>query len=491
MPKKADSGDTTAGLLAYLFGPGDRDEHTDPHLVAAWDPALPCPARTPDRMTLSTLAQLLDAPVDALRAPKPAEHVWHTSIRNAPTDRVLSDAEWAKIAAEMVHVAGIAPHGDEQACRWVAVRHAPDHIHLVATLARRDGTGPRIRGDIPRMHTAARAFETALGLQAMSPLDQTARRAPVTGEKEKATRRGLTEPARATLQRAVREAAALATGDTDFLTRLRDAGLRVREHHNPTTGAVDGYAVALPGDRADHGTRPVWFSGRTLAYDLSLPRIRERFHPTITPADLTRAHTRIREAAALLARAGRTQGAGDVAALGDLLTVTAAVSPTTVRDQVRAAATRFEQASRAPGTRTLQGTARTHFKAATRALEHAPRTARAGGAPAVLNLLIALIEAVEAATAWHRAHDHHAQATAAAQAAVLLREAADLTGTPARTTTPPRTPSRTVRVTPAPARGPATPPPVTAVPPRPPTGPHPAPRPGPAPGPAPGPGRSR
>ncbi|MFE3486289.1 mobilization protein [Streptomyces griseus] len=489
MPKKADSGDTTAGLLAYLFGPGDRDEHTDPHLVAAWDPALPCPARTPDRMTLSTLGQLLDAPVDALRAPKPAEHVWHTSIRNAPTDRTLTDTEWAKIAAEMMHVAGIAPHGDEQACRWVAVRHAPDHIHLVATLARRDGNGPRIRGDIPRMHTAARAFETALGLQAMSPLDQTAPRAPATGEKEKATRRGLTEPARATLQRAVREAAALATGDTDFLTRLRDAGLRVREHHDEN-GAVDGYAVALPGDRADHGTRPVWFSGRTLAYDLSLPRIRERFHPTISPADLTRAHTRIREAAALLARAGRTQGAGDVAALGDLLTVTAAVSPATVRDQVRAAAARFEQASRAPGTRTLQGTARTHFKAATRALEHAPRTARAGGAPAVLNLLIALIEAVEAATAWHRAHDHHAQATAAAQAAALLREAADLTGTPARTTTP-RIPSRTVRVTPTPNRGPATPPPTTAVPPRPPTRPHPAPRPGPAPGPAPGPGRSR
>ncbi|MYR14544.1 mobilization protein, partial [Streptomyces sp. SID724] len=450
MPKKADSGDTTAGLLAYLFGPGDRDEHTDPHLVAAWDPALPCPARTPDRMTLSTLAQLLDAPVDALRGPRPAEHVWHTSIRNAPTDRTLTDTEWAKIAAEMMHVAGIAPHGDEQACRWVAVRHAPDHIHLVATLARRDGNGPRIRGDIPRMHTAARAFETALGLQAMSPLDQTAPRAPATGEKEKATRRGLTEPARATLQRAVREAAALATGDTDFLTRLRDAGLRVREHHDEN-GAVDGYAVALPGDRADHGTRPVWFSGRTLAYDLSLPRIRERFHPTISPADLTRAHTRIREAAALLARAGRTQGAGDVAALGDLLTVTAAVSPATVRDQVRAAAARFEQASRAPGTRTLQGTARTHFKAATRALEHAPRTARAGGAPAVLNLLIALIEAVEAATAWHRAHDHHAQATAAAQAAALLREAADLTGTPARTTTP-RIPSRTVRVTPTPNR---------------------------------------
>ncbi|MGW7095480.1 mobilization protein [Streptomyces sp. NPDC054874] len=481
MPKKAEQGADTAGLLAYLFGPGDRDEHTDPHIVAAWDPALPCPARHPDRITLSALALLLDAPVDALRGPKPAEHVWHASIRNAPTDRTLTDAEWATVAAEMVAVAGIAPHDDEHGCRWVAVRHAPDHIHIVATLARRDGRHPRIRGDILRMHTAARAFETSLGLTPMSPLDTTARRAPATGEKEKATRRGLTETARASLQRAVRQAAALATDDTDFLNRLRDAGLRVREHHDHN-GTVDGYAVALPGDRADHGTRPVWFSGRTLAYDLSLPRIRERFHPTITPADITRAHTHIREAAALLARAGRTEGAGDVAALGDLLAVAAATSPATVRDKVRAAATRFEQASRAPGARTLDGTARTRFKAATRALEHAPRTARGGGAPAVLNLLLALIEAVEAATAWHRAQHHRAQTTAAAQAAVLLREAAALTGAPTRTPTP-RTMPRTVRVTPAPARGPATPPPVTAVPPRPPAGPH--------PGPGTGPGRSR
>ncbi|MFF1265990.1 mobilization protein [Streptomyces anulatus] len=484
MPKKGEQGADTAGLLAYLFGPGDRDEHTDPHIVAAWDPALPCPARTPDPMTLSGLALLLDAPVDALRGPRPVEHVWHVSVRNAPTDRTLTDAEWATVAAEMVAVAGIAPHGDEQACRWVAVRHAPDHIHIVATLARQDGRHPRIRGDIVRMHTAARGFETAWGLSPMSPLDETARRAPATGEKEKAARRGLSEPARETLQRTVRQAAALATDDTDFLNRLRDAGLRVREHHDEN-GAVDGYAVALPGDRADHGSRPVWFSGRTLAYDLSLPRIRERYEPALTPADITRAHHRIREAAVLLARAGRTEGAGDVAALGDLLTVAAATSPAVVRDKVRAAAAVFEQASRAPGARTLDGTARTRFKAATRALEHAPRTAR-GGAPAVLNLLLALVEAIEAATAWHRAQHHRAQTTAAAQAAVLLREAADLTTTPARTTTPrpaARTVPRTVRVTPAAERGPAASPPVTGVPPRPPTGTH--------PGPGLGPGRSR
>lgn len=105
----------------------------------------------------------------------------------------------------------------------------------------------------------------------MSPLDQTARRRPVPGEAEKAARRGLVETAREVLQRSVRTAAALARGDTDFLERLQDAGLPVRERRDDD-GVLVGYAVALPGDRVDRGSRPVWFAGSTLAYDLSLPR---------------------------------------------------------------------------------------------------------------------------------------------------------------------------------------------------------------------------
>ncbi|MFD3940503.1 mobilization protein [Streptomyces sp. NPDC058611] len=461
MPKKAETGSTTIDLLAYLFGHGERDEHVDPHLVAAWDPDLPCPARTPGRMSLADLALLLDAPVEALRGPRPDEHVWHVSVRNAPGDRTLSDAEWAEVAAAMVHAAGIAEYGHEQACRWIAVRHADDHIHLLATLARQDGRHPRLRGDILNMHTAARAFEARWDLTPMSPLDRTARRRPVTGEAEKAARRGLAETARKVLQRTVRTAAALAHGDTDFLDRLRDAGLRVRERRDEA-GTLLGYAVALPGDRADHGSRPVWFSGSTLAYDLSLPRVRERFTPLVTPADWALAEHRIREASALLGRAGQDEGAGDVAALGDLLAVTAAHSPALVRDRVQAAADAFEQAARAPGARSLEGRARAGWRASTRALEHAPRAARGGGAAVVLTLLIALVEAVEAAGDWHRAQAYRAQAKADADAAVLLREAAGLTGTP-----PPAVKPRPARPARTPHRGLPAAAPVTGVPVRP------------------------
>ncbi|MEV6575639.1 mobilization protein [Streptomyces sp. NPDC051577] len=461
MPKKAEAGSTTIDLLDYLFGPGERDEHTDPHLVAGWDPDLPCPARTPARMTLADLALLLDAPVEALRGPKPEEHVWHISVRNHADDRVLSDAEWSEVAAAMVHAAGIAEHDDEQACRWIAVRHAGDHIHILATLARQDGRHPRVRGDILNMHTAARVFEARWGLTPMSPLDRTARRRPLTGEAEKAARRGLTETARESLQRTVRTAAALAHGDADFLDRLRDAGVRVRERLGDD-GTLLGYSVALPGDRADGGSRPVWFAGSTLAYDLSLPRVRERFTPLVTDADWALAEYRIREASVLLGRAGQDEGAGDVAALGDLLAVAAVHSPALVRDRVQAAADAFEQAARAPGARSLEGRARAGWRASARALERAPRAARGGGAAVVLTLLLALVEAVEAAAAWHRAQAFRAQAKAASEAAVLLREAAGLTGN-----RPPATKPRTGRVVRTPARGLPGAAPVTGVPVRP------------------------
>ncbi|QEV49529.1 mobilization protein [Streptomyces vinaceus] len=461
MPKKPDMGDDTPVLLEYLFGPGKRDEHTDPHLVAGWDPDVPCPVRDPGRMSLGELADLLDAPVHALRGARPAKQVWHVSVRNAPGDRVLSDAEWAEVAAAMVDAAGIAAFGDERACRWVAVRHAEDHIHLVATLARVDGRQPRLRGDILAMHGAARVFEARWGLVAMSPLDRTAVRRPSTGELAKADRRGLLETARQTLQRSVRTAAALARDDADFLDRLRDAGLRVRERRDDA-GVLLGYAVALPGDRAEGGSRPVWFSGSSLAYDLSLPRVRERFTPVVGPAEWQVAERLVREAAASLARSGRAEGAGDVAALGDLLVAAAAHAPAQVRERLTAAAEAFEQAGRAPGERSLEGRARAGWRASARALERAPRTARGGGALVVLTLLVALVEAVEASRLWHEAQAYRAQAKAASEAGRLLREAAAAAGAPAARTGP----ARTVRTSLSVGRGPGSPGAVSGVPPR-------------------------
>ena len=49
---------------------------------------------------------------------------------------------------------GLAPAGDDAGVRWVAVRHAADHVHLVATLARQDGTRPKVWNDFYRVREA-------------------------------------------------------------------------------------------------------------------------------------------------------------------------------------------------------------------------------------------------------------------------------------------------------------------------------------------------
>src|SRR6266851_1826736 len=69
---------------------------------------------------------------------------------------MLSDAEWALVAARVMHRTGLALDGDDLGVRWVAVRHAADHIHIVATLARQDGRRASTWNDYYRIREAAR-----------------------------------------------------------------------------------------------------------------------------------------------------------------------------------------------------------------------------------------------------------------------------------------------------------------------------------------------
>src|SRR6266566_2168230 len=103
---------TDAGrLLYYLYGPGKANEHTDPHLVAGFsDPAELEPERRRDgSRDFRRLAGLLAQPLAALAGPGYARPVWHCAVRTAPDDRMLSDAEWAQVAAQIMGRAGLAP----------------------------------------------------------------------------------------------------------------------------------------------------------------------------------------------------------------------------------------------------------------------------------------------------------------------------------------------------------------------------------------------
>jgi hypothetical protein len=134
-------GEHVQPLLCYLFGPGRREEHTDPHIVAGWrHPAdLEPPLRADGKRDVTKLAGLLLQPQAALGKRAYPRPVWHCAMRAAPEDRMLSDDEWAAVAHDVVDRTELSPYGQEdEAVRWVAVRHGEDHIHIVAMLARQD-----------------------------------------------------------------------------------------------------------------------------------------------------------------------------------------------------------------------------------------------------------------------------------------------------------------------------------------------------------------
>jgi hypothetical protein len=298
-------GNDVGGLLRYLFGPGKREEHVRPRLVAAWNGAGPLADLQPPRLPggwhdVRRLTELLEQPVRAGFNP-PAETVWHCSIRAHPSDRVLSDDLWGHIAGEVVAAVGLAAHSDPRAVRWVAVRHNDDHIHVVATLVRQDRRTAWPWQDKRKAQAACRDLEERYGLYRVAAPGTGSRRWPTAAEMNKAARlagrtarstgtrwtaAGAGRPVvpREQLRRRVRETAAVATDEMDFFARLARAGIAVKLRHSTRDpGQVTGYAVGLPGHTTAAGTT-VFYGGGRLAPDLTLPRLRSRWIGTSTAA---------------------------------------------------------------------------------------------------------------------------------------------------------------------------------------------------------------
>ena len=152
----------TGPLLRDLYEPG----HPGPHLVAgAQEPASLEPERQQGSRNLSRLTGWLNEPLALLPPGSAGRTVWHCRVRAHPDDRPLTDHQWADIAADIMHRTGLAPRGDTRAVRWVAARHGQDHIHIIATLARQDGTWPAANRDAAMVRHACQAAEDRYGLR--------------------------------------------------------------------------------------------------------------------------------------------------------------------------------------------------------------------------------------------------------------------------------------------------------------------------------------
>lgn len=276
-------GDRMLGLVKYLFGPGRREEHKDPHIVAAWDSGLVSDAVL-DGFQQTMLARLLDSPrVLHDKPPVAGGHVYHVPIALHLEDGKLTDAQRREVSEVMAQRLGFS--ADEASgragCRWVAVHHGPavdgrDHVHVVVSLIREDGSVARLSNDFKVLSTLRQDFEQRYDLAVRTRSGGAGLPGQHRGEQRGAARRKEVEVPRVGLARTVRGCAVAARTEAEFVARLCEAGLAPRARWGPGGGKVVGYSVAL----ADHHNPDgelIRYGGGRLAPDLTLPALRARW----------------------------------------------------------------------------------------------------------------------------------------------------------------------------------------------------------------------
>lgn len=508
MIAKISRGWRVEGLIRYLMGPGRFNEHTGQRVVATWDgaPEVHQPAQAADgffdvRALVDGLSAAAVAAGVGLREPvveqgkrMPQGPVWHCSLRNSPEDPVLTDEQWARVVEDLLDRTGIARRGDLDGCRWVAVRHADDHVHVAAVLVRQE-SGRKFSPsfDKTRSREVCRAWEEELGLAPTAAADRSSVTGPSQAEMEKAARRGVEETSREWLRRMARVAAVQARDPEAFVAALGELGVLVRPRYGPQEqdpesgeqyASMVGYSVAAPGDVTRAG-QPVWFSGRTLARDLSLPNLVLRWDSAPAPVPVSgtageshRASVSPRERAAAIddavsamehatavLAAGETGASADgvAHAAGDMLAAVGAV--TGRQDQGervrRAAGNDLDRATRVPGE-----VLPSRWSPVAKALRQsawrlaATRTVGRHGSGDGARLVLALAALVAEIAALRETQARLAQAQAARRSCTALRGSAQAASARTSSTGPGRGQTRTTsrqwpqQPPPGPARAP-------------------------------------
>jgi hypothetical protein len=275
-------GDRMAGLMVYLAGPGRANEHEEPHLVAG-DSALMAwhDDNELNRDAALDIANALDRAQQFYKTEVDGGHVFHCSLSLAAEEGQLTDAQWGAIANDFMKDMDFTEDGGKAPARWVAVRHGlskngNDHIHIVASMVRDDGTRWNNWKSKYKSQQVARALEKKYGLNQLDAVR--AERGFTPGEQAKAVRQGLPEVERHSLSRKVLFCATASADEAEFVRRARQEGLLMRPRYVAgRTDVVTGYSVA---ERPRKGERAVWFGGNSLGRDLALPKLRADWDST-------------------------------------------------------------------------------------------------------------------------------------------------------------------------------------------------------------------
>lgn len=271
-------GSDPGGLMRYLAGPGDRNEHEFPHLVAGSDGFMSWYAdQELSAEDAQRIGSELEQPRRVFGTHVQGGHVRHISLSVPRDDGQLGDGKWQTVAEDFMQKMGYIGVEGKSDTRWVAVHHGPsgqngnDHIHLVVNLVRQDGTKAETWKDFPRSQQACREIEQEQGLFVIRGVSSHRQLSP--GEREASIRRGRVEPERDTLERIVRAASVSAVTEDEFVRRLRGEGLLVRASLGKE-GQVRGFSVAVKPPKDE---RAVFYGGSVVARDLGLGVLRQRW----------------------------------------------------------------------------------------------------------------------------------------------------------------------------------------------------------------------
>lgn len=287
MIAKITRGTDPGRIGAYLHGPGRAEEHVyagrlGGAVIAGTVPVLEA------RTSVEWVAEMRSA---ITRRPDITSPVWQASLRSAPGDRVMGDAEWADAAQGFATRMGFAEHP------WVAVRHGADHVHVV--VSRVDHTGAVWHGRFDRRlaQQACARLEVEHRLRVaprsravdVTPGQQQVAGGPADGQLTKGEwRRAVatdSTPTRVVLTERIHTAAQLAAGRgrPAFEAELARVGVAYQANEAPSTGRMNGYRFADPTHR-DKAGEPVWFKASQLDKTLSWAALDKRLSDPPLPA---------------------------------------------------------------------------------------------------------------------------------------------------------------------------------------------------------------
>lgn len=270
MIAKITRGSRAGDIAAYLHGPGKTAMHTYRDRDGAEQVGsiviggtLAMRGDTTGRWA----AELREAAASRPEIKKP---IWQVSLRCAPGDRALTDAEWRDAATAFMTRMGLEERP------WVVVRHADDHVHLVASRVSDTGQVWHGRQDYRQAQTACTEIEQAYGLQ-VAPREtaRVSRRAAdhqiTRGERHHGLRTHV-PPERVELATVVRACAQRAAGGgtTTFEEELTRAGVEF-EANRASTGRMSGYKFGT--GRVDEAGQPVWFKASQLDKTLAWSKL--------------------------------------------------------------------------------------------------------------------------------------------------------------------------------------------------------------------------